>query len=272
MDASLSATEGSASWATGVLAGAVTPFDADLRIDEPELRRHVAWLAAAGVGSIVVAADTGEGQHLSHAERMRVLQVAVHEVGAQVPVLAGLIAGFSAEAVGMAREAEAAGAAGLQVFPPPVFLGAPLDPGLAGAYYEAIAEATALPLLAYRPPLELGYAMDDQVVERILTVDTVVALKESSFDEETYRRSLDLVRAADGVSLLSGADPFVQRSLEIGADGLALALAAVAPSQYVEVLAEAQTQVSHADTERAVGSSRSPPWCSRGRSVTSAAG
>lgn len=229
-------------WATGVLAGAVTPFDDDYRIDAASFREHVSWLGEAGVASIVVAADTGEGQHLTRDERARVLELAVREVGDTVPVLFGLIANFTAEAVEMAREAEDAGAAGLQVFPPLAFLGTPLDPGLAAGYFEAIAAATRLPLLVYRPPLELGYAMGDAVIERILAVDTVAALKESSFDEETYRRTLDLVRSLGGVAFVSGADTFVMRSLEIGADGLALALAAVAPSRYVSLLAHVRQQ------------------------------
>lgn len=223
-------------WATGVLAGALTPFDEALRIDIGSLREHVSWLAAAGVASIVVAADTGEGQHLARDERNRVLEQAVREAGDTVPVLVGLIANFTAEAVELAQEAEAAGAVGLQVFPPVAFLGKSLGTGLAAGYFEAIAAATRLPLVVYRPLLELGYEMRDEVIERILAVDTVVALKESSFDEETYRRSLTLVRSVGGVAFLSGADTFVLRSLEIGADGLALALAAMAPRQYVDLL------------------------------------
>jgi 4-hydroxy-tetrahydrodipicolinate synthase len=225
-------------WARGVLAGALTPFDAAFRIDMHALREHLAWLANSGVASIVVNADTGEGQHLTPEERLRVLKVAVREVGHEVPVLGGLIAGFTAEATETARRAEAAGAAGLQVFPPAAFLGRNLDPGLAESYFEAISDATPLPLVVYRPPLELGYGMSDAVLERILSVGTVHALKESSFDEQTYQRSLSLARRFDQVRFLSGADTFVLRSLEIGADGLALALAAVAPRAYVGLLAQ----------------------------------
>jgi 4-hydroxy-tetrahydrodipicolinate synthase len=227
-------------WATGVLAGVVTPFDDVFRVDVDALREHVAWLADSGVASIVVNADTGEGQHLTRQERLRIIQVTVREVGHEVPVLSGLIANFTAEAAEMARQAETAGAAGLQVFPPPAFLGSDLDPGLAAGYFEAIADATRLPLVVYRPPLEFGYGMSDEVLARILAIDAVHGFKESSFDEETYRRSLSLARRFDGVRFLSGADTFVPRSLDIGADGLALALAAVAPRRYVDLLARAR--------------------------------
>lgn len=232
--------EREATWATGVLAGAITPLHDDFSVDFGALREYVAWLAASGVTAIIVNADTGEGQHLTQAERLRVLDLVVREVGDAVPILCGLIAGFTAEAEEMAREAEAAGAVGLQVFPPPAFLGGALDPGLAAGYFESVAEATQLPLLVYRPPLQLGYGMDDAVLTRILAVEAVRGLKESSFDEETYRGSLAIARRFEHVKFLSGADTFVARSLEIGADGLALALASAAPRSYVDLLTQAR--------------------------------
>lgn len=227
----------SPSWLDGVLAGVVTPFDEDGRIDDASLAAHLAQLADAGLGSIVVCADTGEGQHLSQQERTQILRCAVAEVGDRVPVLAGLVANYTAEAAERAREAEQAGAMGLQVFPPPAFLGPGLDPGVAASYVEGIAAATSLPLIVYRTPLPLGYGIDEAVVERTIAIDGVAALKESSFDPQAYRRSLALVRACPRpVKLLSGADTFVLESMEIGFDGLALALAALAPKPYADLL------------------------------------
>lgn len=224
-------------WLDDVLAGVVTPFDDDGGIDEPSLVAHLEQLAAANLGSIVVCADTGEAQHLHQHERTAILRRAVAEVGDRVPVLTGLVAGFSEQAAERAREAEDAGAAGLQVFPPPAFLGRGLDPGVAAGYIEAVAAATSLPLIVYRPPTELGYGIDDAVVARLIEIDGVAALKESSFDPETYRRSLAIVRASSGgTKLVSGGDTFVLESMEIGFDGLALALAALAPAAYADVL------------------------------------
>ena len=229
--------EQSNDWATGVLAGAVTPFDASGAVDAGALHGHVEWLAQRDVAAIVVAADTGEGQQLSAPERTAVLKTAVRAADAiGVPIFTGLVATHSCEAAEAAAEAEACGADGLQVFPPPAFLGPGLDPGMAAGYYEAIAGATELPLLVYRPPSALGYGFDDEVVARILSIDQVRGFKESSFDEATYVASLAIARRFPHVKFLSGADPFVVRSLELGADGLALALGAIAPRQYAELL------------------------------------
>lgn len=220
-----------------MIAGAVTPFDRRLRIDTPALARHLRSLADGGVSAVVVNADTGEGQHLDREERRDVLGVAVREIGARVSVLTGLVASSTREAIEAAGEAEMCGAAGLQVFPPLASLGGPPDPELAAAYYEAIAEATVLPLVVYRPPLGFGYGFDATVLARVVEVPAVAAVKESSFDRAAYAETLELLGPERSrVKLLSGADTFVLESLRLGADGAMLALAAVAPERWVELL------------------------------------
>ncbi len=161
----------------------------------------------------------------------------MREIGARVAVLTGLVAGFTRRAVEAARETEVRGAAGLQVFPPPAFLGRPLDPELAVVYHEAIAEATALPLIVYRPPLGLGYGFDATVLARVVEVPAAAAVKESSLDRAGYAETLKLLGLERSrVKLLSGADTFVLEPLRLGADGAMLALATVAPGRWVELL------------------------------------
>ncbi|MBI2755436.1 MAG: dihydrodipicolinate synthase family protein [Chloroflexi bacterium] len=221
-------------WRSGVIAGVVTPFGPDGTVDAGSLAAHLRYLAAAGVSGIVVNADTGEGPQLDQQERETVLGIAVKEVGADVAVLVGLIASHTATAVASARRAEAAGAVALQVFPPAVFLGCPLDPGLVAGYYEAIGASVGIPLVAYRPPTTLGYGIDTAVIRRLASIEAVVAIKESSFDVDAYRDTAVALRPyRPRVALLSGADTFVRESLRIGADGLMLAVAAFAPDRWV---------------------------------------
>jgi dihydrodipicolinate synthase/N-acetylneuraminate lyase len=52
--------------------------------------------------ALAINADTGEGPHLWPDERERVLRVAVDEAGS-IPVVAGLSASFTAQAVEEAR-------------------------------------------------------------------------------------------------------------------------------------------------------------------------
>ncbi len=223
-------------WRNGVIAGVVTPFDGELCVDARALVPYLHFLAESGVSAVAVNADTGEGQHLGQTERLEVLRIAVNEIGGRVAVLSGLIADFTQEAVEAAKQFEDGGAVGLQVFPPVAFLGHPLDPGLVVDYYEALAKATALPLIAYRPPIGLGYGIDSEVIARLAKVQAVAGIKESSFDRDAYAQTARLLQhERHRVRLLSGADTFVLESLRIGADGAMLAIATIAPSRWVEL-------------------------------------
>src|SRR5262249_33729018 len=94
-------------------------------IDEPALRAYLRWVAAQDPIAIALNADTGEAPHLTHAERLRVLEIGRDEV--RLPIVCGLGGPFTDQAVAQARDLAAAGADALLVFPIPAYLGAPLD-------------------------------------------------------------------------------------------------------------------------------------------------
>jgi 4-hydroxy-tetrahydrodipicolinate synthase len=99
------------------------PFTADLAIDEPAYRKHLRWLAdAPGVTGMGANGHAAEVASLTRDERRRTLAVAIDEVAGKVPVVAGVYSDGTLEAVDLARDARAAGAAGLLVFPPTLFM------------------------------------------------------------------------------------------------------------------------------------------------------
>ena len=115
-------------WA-GVIAGVATPMREDESIDWTSLEAHLESFAGCGLAGVVVNADTGEGALLTPDEREAVLRFAVRQIGDRVPVAAGLVAAHTASAAASARAAGDLGAAALQVFTPPVFMGTPLACG-----------------------------------------------------------------------------------------------------------------------------------------------
>ena len=90
----------------GIIPACVLTLDADGRFDEPAYRRYLQWLLPQGPVALAINADTGEGPHLWPEEREQVLRVAVEEAG-DVPVIAGLSAQFTEQAVEEAKRAEA---------------------------------------------------------------------------------------------------------------------------------------------------------------------
>ena len=204
----------------GIVPACVTTFDADGSFDETSYRRYLQWLLPQGLVALAINADTGEGPHLRPAERDRVLRVAVEEAG-DVPIVAGLSASFTAQAVDEAKRAEDAGAAGLLVFPIPAYQGLPLDPAIPVAYHEAIARGCALPLIAFQlQPALGGVIFSDETLRRIAAIDSVVALKEASFDARLYLATRRLLERLDRrIDLLTGNDNFIFESFVMGAEG-----------------------------------------------------
>lgn len=222
-------------WA-GVIAGVALPLHDDESIDWDSFETHLDTFAGRGLAGVVVNADTGEGALLSRAEREEVLRFAVSRLGDRVPVASGLVPAQTSAVAAEARAAGDLGAAALQVFTPPVFLGAPLGWEPVTAYYEAIAAATDVPLIVYQAPAGLGVTFEPEVLRRLAEVPGVAAIKESSWSRERYAASAAAF-AGDrhDVVLLSGQDSFILDSLRTGADGTMLAAAASDAAVYAAV-------------------------------------
>jgi 5-dehydro-4-deoxyglucarate dehydratase len=129
----------------GLLSFPVTPFDAQLQVDEENYRKHLAWQASFPVAGLFAAGGTGEGFSLTPAESEHVVRTAVDEVGSRIPVLASA-GGSTAQAIENAKAAEAAGAEGILLLPP--YLTEADQDGLV-EHVSAVCRATSLGVIIY---------------------------------------------------------------------------------------------------------------------------
>ena len=129
----------------GVLFFPVTPFDSGDRVDLGLLREHVGQRLEFSPGGVFPACGTGEFSSLDVDEVAAVVAETVGVVGGRVPVVAGT-GGQLAHARACARSAELAGADALLLLPP-YLLGGPIAGTI--AYVEAVAAASALPVIVY---------------------------------------------------------------------------------------------------------------------------
>jgi 5-dehydro-4-deoxyglucarate dehydratase len=159
----------------GPLFFPVTPFDDRNRVATDELDEHLTVSLSNKPGGVFIACGTGEFHALSGSEFAVVVGRGVTAAARRVPVVAAT-GGPLGHAIDCARSAEQLGADGLLVMPPYLVNGP--QAGLR-AYIEAIAQATALPLIVYhRGPATLSV----DTVERLLGVETVVGFKDGVGD------------------------------------------------------------------------------------------
>jgi 4-hydroxy-tetrahydrodipicolinate synthase len=223
----------------GLIPATVLPLDEREQVDEAALRAYVRWLLGfEGLAALAVNMDTGEGPHLSREEKRRVLAIYREEAGGRLPLLAGIGARYTAEAVELARDAQAGGADGLVVFPIPAFAGDPLPPEVPYEYHRAIADAVPLPMVLFQlQPALAGALFSRETLLRLIEVPTVVAIKEASFDAVRFvqtRRVLD--EAPRRITLLTGNDNFIFESFVLGAEGALIGFGTVAIAEQIEMI------------------------------------
>jgi 4-hydroxy-tetrahydrodipicolinate synthase len=159
---------------SGLAAFPITPADADGRVDAAALRRLVRRLVDARIDSIGLLGSTGTYAYLSRSERRRAIEAAVDEAGRAVPVMAGVGALRTDEAVALAKDAEAAGAgAGLLA---PVSYTPLLDEEVF-VHFQTVAGESGLPICIYNNPGVTHFSFSADLIQRLSALDGVVAVK-----------------------------------------------------------------------------------------------
>jgi dihydrodipicolinate synthase/N-acetylneuraminate lyase len=180
----------------GVMPAITTKFNADLLIDHEFVREHVQWLVQHGATAIVPCGSLGEGATLSFDEKIALIKTCVAAV--DVPVIPGIAATSTADAVQFAQAAHAAGARGLMVLPPYLYVS---DWREMKTHMSAVISATPLPCILYNNPV--AYKTDflpEQIAELAAEHANLAAVKESSTDV----RRISWIRALLGERLAIG--------------------------------------------------------------------
>jgi 4-hydroxy-tetrahydrodipicolinate synthase len=207
----------------GCYTALVTPFDADGRVDFAALDAHVEAQIAGGVQGVVPCGTTGESPTLSHEEHREVIRRVVETVAGRVTVIAGCGSNCTDEALSLTKFAVDVGAdATLQVAP---YYNKPSQEGLY-RHFEAIAKASARPVVLYNVPGRCGVNILPPTVARLYKVDNVVAVKEAAGSVDQVSEIIDLCE----IDVLSGDDNLTLPMLAIGAIGVISVASNIVPA------------------------------------------
>jgi 4-hydroxy-tetrahydrodipicolinate synthase len=227
---------------SGIMPANILPFRADLSIDEPAYRKHLRWLAdTPGVTGIVANGHAAEVASLSRDERRRALAIALEEIAGACPIIAGVYTDGTAEAVELARDARAAGAAGVLLFPPTLFMwGAQVKPDMVFRHYREVA-AVGLPIIAFEYPPVTGIGYSPETLARLADIPEVVGVKDWSNDIVAFEQNLRAVRSTGRpVAMLSSFTMSLMATFLLGADGAISGMGSVTADLQAELFAACQ--------------------------------
>jgi 4-hydroxy-tetrahydrodipicolinate synthase len=208
-----------------------TPFDDAGDVDHAFLARHAAWMVDAGATAVVPLGSLGEGATLDFDEKLAVLDTIVQAVGDRVPVIPGIAALATHQAVALAQASRDKGCRGLMVLPPYVYQGPWSE---TRAHFAAVLEATDLPCMLYNNPIAYGTdVLPTQMVELCDRFENLRAMKESGGDVRRICANHALL--GDRLALFAGLDDMAFEAVHAGAVGWIAGLVNALPRESVEV-------------------------------------
>ena len=150
----------------------------DLTVDCEATRRAVRFCLDCGSHGIVMPVYASEYFVLNPDERKAVLEATVKEVNGKVPVVAGVSAGYVAEAVDLARHAQSSGVDAVIAAPPHIVK---VSMSELKDYYRQINDAISIPIFIQNlfPPLGTPMTVE-YMLDMVNTMENVSYVKEET--------------------------------------------------------------------------------------------
>ena len=219
----------------GIYAATPCPLRGDLAPDEPALAAHLERLAGVrGLAGFLLNGHAGENATMARSDQERVVALAAEAVGDRAILVAGVNCEASLDAARLARAVEAAGADAIMVFPPNGWALHQDDDGVVD-HHRRVLDATSVPVMLFQAAVGAGgLAYRAPVLERLVGLERVVAIKEGSWEVAAYEENRRLIHAAaPHVAVMGSGDEHLFTSYVVGSEGSLVSLAAVIPEPIV---------------------------------------
>jgi 4-hydroxy-tetrahydrodipicolinate synthase len=190
-----------------ILTAMVTPFDERGRFDEEAATRLMHHLVEHGSDGLVMCGTTGEAATLDDEEHLRVIELAVGELGGSHTIIAGVGSNDTRHAVRLTERATALGADALLSVNP--YYNRPSRRGIV-AHYREVVRATDLPILLYNIPVRTGADMPNDLLAELAQLDNIVGVKQANPDN---------LAQIDGMVIYAGNDDMLADVLDLGEPG-----------------------------------------------------
>jgi 4-hydroxy-tetrahydrodipicolinate synthase len=213
----------------GVFPYLVSPVDAAGRIKTAILGRLCDDLIKAGVHGLTPLGSTGEFAYLGNEQRTAVVQATIEAARNRVPVIAGVAATATADAVAQAQRYQKLGADGILAILESYF---PLKDAQVEAYFRAIADSVDIPVVLYTNPQFQRSDLSLDVIARLASHPRIQYIKDASTNTG---RLLSIMNRCPRMKVFSASAHIPAAVMLIGGVGWMAGPACVVPRQSVHL-------------------------------------
>ena len=193
----------------------VTPFKQDHTIDNEALVRIVNHVIDNGADFLVVLGTTSEAPTLTTEEKNLVINTILKTNAKRLPVLLGMGGNNTQAVIEAVKTQDFAGIQGILSVVP--YYNKPNQRGMK-AHFEAIADASPVPVVVYNVPGRVGVNLQASTCVELAKHSNIIAVKEASGN---LQQIMEILRdkPAD-FDVLSGDDGITQPLMALGATGV----------------------------------------------------
>ena len=217
----------------GLGVALATPFKKDYSVDYDALAKLIDTQIEAGTDYIVVLGTTGEAVTLSDAERHQVARFVVERGAGRIPLVLGMSGNSTGHLVDTIGRTDFSGYdAILSVVP---YYNKPSQEGMR-LHFEAVAQASPLPVILYNVPGRTGANMEAATTLRLAASESgkIIGIKEASGRMGQIREILE--KKPEGFSVISGDDALTLPLMAMGARGVISVIGNALPAEFGEVV------------------------------------
>jgi 4-hydroxy-tetrahydrodipicolinate synthase len=182
----------------GIFPYLVSPVDRDGRVSTGVLARLVEHLVGHGVHGLSPLGSTGEFPYLTAPQRVEVVRAVVEAARGRVPVVPGVAAYSTHDAIDQIRRVLDAGANGVILILQTYF---PLAEEGVTSFFETVAAAVPCPICVYANPRLLGFDLTPGQIVALSQIPNIRYVKDAS--GETGRLLTILNRTEGRIAVFS---------------------------------------------------------------------
>lgn len=215
------------------------PLNDDYSINEEEFRVYLRWIKSfydKGIQGIVCNGHTGEVTGLTRVERKRVVEICAEECGDKMTIISGVNCENTAETIEMAKDAKNAGADGILLMPPHMWLRFGMNPNAPFEYVKDVAEGADIDIIIHLyPATSKAFYPVETLIKMCKEIEHVKCIKMGTRVTSIYEHDVrELRKQCPDISLITCHDETLCVSWFPGMDGALIGFAGCVPELIIK--------------------------------------